>query len=137
MADGSARVELTWGDGDHIFRLAQKQLRELQDKTEYGPEALYGRIVNGQWHVQDLRETIRLGLIGGGMDEVKAAKLVKQYFDDGPLLKHKPTAMAILLASLLGPPDDAPGKEGAGSQSQTSADASPSPSSSETPPLSE
>lgn len=108
--DGSAKITITWGDDEHIFRLPLKQLRELQDKTDVGPEALYRRVSSGDWKVQDLRETIRLGLIGGGMDEVKAAKLVHQYFDDSPILKHKPTALAILLAALLGPPDDRVGK---------------------------
>lgn len=116
--DGSGKVELMWGDGDHVFRLPLRQLRELQDKTDCGPETLYRRIVDGSWRVQDLRETIRLGLIGGGMDEVVAAKLVKLYFDDSPMLKHKPTAQAILLVALVGPPDD--------TQQKKTTDATPS-----------
>jgi hypothetical protein len=134
MADGSGNVTLEWGDGEHAFRLPLKQLRELQDKTDCGPEALYERIRSGKWMVADLRETIRLGLIGGGMDEVAASKLVRQYFDGGPLLKHKPTAAAIVLAALLGPPDDPVGKAGRGSQDQQDGTgASPSPDSSEAP----
>lgn len=113
MSDGSGRITLDWGDGEHIFRLAMKQLSELQDKTDAGPEMLYRRIADGQWKVADLRETIRLGLIGGGMDEVEAIKLVRRYFDDSGLIKHKATAAAIILAALMGPPDDTPsaGKE--------------------------
>lgn len=109
MADGSARVTLEWGDGEHVFRLGKKQLQELQDKTGVGPEELYVRVRLGKWLVPDLRETIRLGIIGGGMDEVEASKLMRNYYDDTPLLKHKPTAQAILLAALVGPPDDPPG----------------------------
>lgn len=137
MADGSGKITIIWGDGEHIFRLALKQLSELQDKTGYGPEALYNRVKDGEWFARDLRETIRLGLIGGGMDEVAAAKLMRQYFDESPLLKHKPTVTAILLAALLGPPDDQVGKAGRGrKQESKSAVASPSPTSSETQPQS-
>lgn len=122
MPDGSGRTALDWGDGEYTFRLPMKQLRELQDKTGLGPEALYNRIATGAWRVEDIRETIRLGLIGGGMDEVKAVKLVRQYIDDAPLLKHKPTAIAIILAALLGPPNDPipVGKPEAGSEPSTS-----------------
>lgn len=104
--DGSGNISFDWGDGEQKFRLAMKQLRELQEKTGVGPEALYERIRTGQWRMADLRETIRLGLIGGGMDEVRAANLMRAYFDEGPYLKHKPSAVAILLAALMGPPDD-------------------------------
>lgn len=104
--DGSGKITLEWGDGENAFRLDLKRLRDLQDKTGVGPEALYRRVATGDWRIEDLRETIRLGLVGGGMDEVKAAKLMRSYFDDGPYLKHKPMAIAILLAAMMGPPDD-------------------------------
>ena len=105
--DGSGTITMEWIDGEEYkFRLSMKQIRELQEKTGVGPEALYQRLVSGSWFVADIRETIRLGFIGGGMDEVAAAKLVRRNIDDGPLLKHKPTALAIVMAALLGPPDD-------------------------------
>lgn len=141
MADGSARIELVWGDGDHVFRLALKQLRELQDKTGVGPEALYRRIASGEWRVDDLRETIRLGLLGGGMEPKDAVMLVKRYFDEDErgAMQHKPIAAAVLLAALMGPPGDTAGKaRRRGNQTKTTtAAASPSPDSSGTQPLSE
>lgn len=120
--DGSGNISFDWGDGEQKFRLGLKQLRELQEKTGVGPEALYERIRTGQWRIVDLRETIRLGLIGAKMDEVKAANLMRSYFDDGPYLKHKPSAVAILLAALMGPPNDPipAGKPEAGSEQSTS-----------------
>lgn len=112
MADGSAKVTFDWGDGEQIFRLDMKRLRELQDKCDAGPLQIYNRLRDGVWRVADLRETIRLGLIGGGMDEVKASKLMRDYFDESPMMKHIPAAQAILLALLMGPADDTPeGKE--------------------------
>lgn len=103
---GNADITMTWGDGEHYFRLGRKVIQELQEKTGKGPFALYRRIEAGDWTIQDLSETIRLGLIGGGMAPAEAAKLMKNYFDDTPLLQHWPAARNILLAALTGPPDD-------------------------------
>ena len=63
--------------------------------------------------MDDLRETIRLGLIGGGMDPLDALVLVKRYVDDRPLMENVLPAWRILSAALMGPEDDAPGKEAA------------------------
>jgi hypothetical protein len=127
--DGSAAIPFEWGDGAHVFRLGLKQLRELQAKTDCGPEELYWRIRKGQWRIDDLRETIRIGLIGGGMELEKANGLMRLHFDDCPYKPQCEPAAAILLAALFGPPDDAVGKAGRRG-TQESADASPSPNSS-------
>ena len=113
MSDGSGSLSLDWADGHHIFRLAIAQLRELQDKTGVGPAALFDRLASRQWRVDDLRETIRLGLIGGGMDPLDALALVRRYVDERPLLESVEPAWRILAAALVGPSDDQPGKEGA------------------------
>lgn len=78
-SDGS--VSLAWADGDYRFRLPIGQLRELQDKCGAGPQEIYSRLMDGTWRVDDLRETIRLGLIGGGVDPVRALALVRNYVD--------------------------------------------------------
>jgi hypothetical protein len=113
MADGSGSLSFDWADGHHAFRLAIAQLRELQDKTGVGPAALFDRLASRQWKVDDLRETIRLGLIGGGMDPFDALVLVKRYVDDRPLMENVLPAWRILSAALMGPEDDQPGKEAA------------------------
>ena len=113
MADGSGLISLDWADGHHAFRLAIAQLRELQDKTGVGPAALFDRLASRQWRVDDLRETIRLGLIGGGMDPLDALALVRRYVDDRPLMENVLIAWRILSAALIGPEDDQPGKEDA------------------------
>ncbi len=134
--DGSASISFEWGDGEHSFRLGLKQLRELQHKTDCGPEFLYWRIRNKQWKVDDLRETIRIGLMGGGMELEKANGMMRLYFDDAPFLPQAVPAGAILLACLMGPPDDPAGKAGR-RRRRKKTDASPSPISSEPRPQSE
>lgn len=105
--DGSGRISFVWGDGEeHHFRLALRQLRELQDKTEVGPFALFSRIRSGEWKVEDLRQTIRLGLIGGGLNPAEAGKLLVTYVDDRPLLENVSPALLILQAALLGADGD-------------------------------
>lgn len=134
MADGSARIELPWGGDMRVFRLGLKELRELQYKTGAGPEALYRRIRAGEWHVDDLRETLRLGLLGAGMETKEVIKLLVAHFPGAQgLAPHKEPAAAVLLAALVGPADDPAGKAGrGGKKTKETAAASPSPSSSGT-----
>ncbi len=130
--DGSGRVTFVWGDGEHTFRLPFKELRELQEKTNCGPEELMHRINTGKWRVDDIRETIRLGLIGGGMKPPTAHALCTNYVDGRPLLESKLPAYLILINALAGPEDDPLGKAEEGAKSETAAK-SPSPSTSEQP----
>lgn len=99
---GDISVEVVWGDGPHRFRLPLGQLRELQDKCNAGPQEILGRLSGSTWRVDDVRETIRLGLIGGGMKPTEAYILTSRYVDDQPLLENVPVAQSVLLAALVG-----------------------------------
>ena len=101
-----AGVTLTWGDGEYRFRLAIGQLRELQEKTDAGPLELFRRMEAGTWRIDDLIHTIRLGLIGGGMEPVPALRLTRTYAEDRPPLESVLYAQAILWASIAGAPDE-------------------------------
>lgn len=113
MAKFDGRITLPWADGEHTFRLAVAQLLELQEKTGVGPVELVQRIRMHRWMVQDLRETIRLGLIGGGLPPAHAVVLVQRYVDERPLLESEPVALEILTAALVPPEEATGGKEGA------------------------
>ncbi len=86
------------------------ELRTIQQKTDCGPEFLLIRINAGQWHVDDLREVIRNGLIGGGMPHVDALRAVDKAFNAAPAITFKVPAQEILSAFLFGPPDDVVGE---------------------------
>ncbi|TCK31236.1 tail tube GTA-gp10-like protein [Ancylobacter aquaticus] len=101
-----ARIELDWADGTHVFRLAIGQLAELQDKTNAGPLVLFERLRTGSWRIEDITNTIRLGLMGGGMPPVDALKKVRTYVEDRPWTENVPTAMMVLMAALYGAPED-------------------------------
>jgi hypothetical protein len=97
------RILLPFADGVYAFALWYGQLHELQEKTDAGPLVIYNRVLSGTWRYDDVRETIRLALIGGGegwvgadlgddgqptdgaipikVTDVLANKLVRRYVD--------------------------------------------------------
>lgn len=132
-----ALIEMVWGDGPQRFDLPIGQLRELQDKCDVGPQRLLARLGSQDWRIDDIRETIRLGLIGGGKNPTEAYLLVKRYIDDrrGGLMESRSHAQVILMKALVGDPSDpvgepltaeTPEQETAGSSSATSTDGEPS-----------
>lgn len=123
--DGS--ISLVWGDGEHRFRLPIGQLRELQEKCAAGPAEIVERLTAGRWRVDDVRETIRLGLIGGGMAPGEAYTLTVRYVDERPWLENVAPAQAVLMAALVGVADEPVGKAGAAEAETGATDASPSP----------
>lgn len=128
--------EAPFGDAIHTFRLDLAGLRELQDKTDCGPAFLLSRIVSGQWRVDDLRETLRIGLVRGGLEPVKALVLMERYFDPGPYGVHMGLAALVLQAAIFEPEElEIPGKKRRPNRSRTAA--SGSASSSETAPPSD
>lgn len=94
------------GDDMQDFRLAYGNLLELQEKTGVGPFTLYRRFMSDDWFVQDIFETCRIGLIGGGMKPRDAFVLCKRYVMDQPPLDNLNLARMILVAALHGAPDE-------------------------------
>lgn len=111
--------QITWAGGEHEFDLKIEHLRALQDRCDAGPEWILARLSNKQWHVNDVVDTIRLGLEGGGMEKADARKMVQRYVEDRPLTLSVLTAQAVLLLALYGDPDDQPGGADAGAGKPT------------------
>lgn len=124
MTPKHGEIAFDWADGHYTFRLAIGHWRELRDKTGAGPYELYDRVVRRKWAIDDLREVVRLGLIGGGMAPVEALKLVQRYVDERPLLESVPVALRIMQASLIPPENDQP-KKASGEAETTGHSASP------------
>jgi Phage tail tube protein, GTA-gp10 len=103
----NGEVELTWGDGEHKFNIAKlKCILELEDKCGVGVAEIYQRISTSKWKYNDIRETLRLGLIGAGMTPDKALRLINRYCDDRPWTESLLAAQAVLIAALVGVPGD-------------------------------
>lgn len=75
------------------------------------------RGIGGDWRIEDVRETIRLGLIGAGMTPTDAFVAVSRYVDQTdkyPLIDNVGVAAGILLHALTAPAGEDPGKAPAG-----------------------
>lgn len=94
------------------MRLALAQLEGLQGKVDAGPEFLLNKVRLGQWSASDLFEVIRWGLIGGGMDNLEAEKLMQRVIDQHPLGDFKVPAIEVLAHAVYGPSDDPVGEIG-------------------------
>lgn len=137
----SANVTLKWADGEHAFRLGIGEIRELQEKCDAGPQHIYRRLSDGTWRLDDIRETLRLGLIGGGLEPIPALNLIERYVDARPLVENVPPAQAVLGAALVGVKDEPLG-EGDGEdedkgESPSPEESSASPTSTATAPRSD
>lgn len=105
-----ASVTLDWADGTYLFRLRQGELMQLQEVTDAGPMWVLNRMMNPTpenrgWRVEDIQSVIRLGLIGGGMDPIKALKLMRKYVEERPPVENLLFAQAILAAGVMGVQD--------------------------------
>lgn len=122
-------VILEWADGEFTFALQGAQIEELQRVCgEVGFGVIYQRLMLGAWSLGDIQHTIRLALIGGGMDPILARRKVDMYARP-PLVSgpNNPEALAraIVKAAMHGvetldaPSGEAePGADPAGSTSQ-------------------
>ncbi len=127
----NAAVRLDWADGEYAFRLGLGEIEELQEKCDCGPYVILQALAGGTWRIAMIRETLRLGLVGGGMAAPAALKLIRRYVDDKPWAHNVAHATAVLQAAVLGAPDgEQPGKAGAaraGVESISPTESSPSP----------
>ena len=106
-------IEVIWPGGKHPMTLAAlAHLEGLQGAVDAGPEFLLNKIRLGQWNAGDLFEVIRWGLIGGGLDNLEAEKLMRRVFGQHPKADFKGPAIEVLAHALYGPSDDPVGETG-------------------------
>jgi len=127
---------IIWDHGEDAFCIAKVGLLfDLEAKCNAPIGVIFKRLGNGDFSVNDVRETIRLGLIGGGMSPDKAMAAVKHHVD----LNKEGVAPSVLIAYsvietyMVGVPDDPVGKappaEAKQTGSSTMTDASDAPKS--------
>lgn len=110
-------VSLAWVGGRHTFCLSTYgSLKMLQEVCDAGPQQILNRLLGGNWRVDDVRECLRLGLIGGGMEPNKAMALVEASANiDARWIENLQVAKAVLLSALTAAPKgDQVGKKSAG-----------------------
>jgi hypothetical protein len=116
-SDGA--ISLFWGDGEQSFRFGIGQFRELQENVNrrrlaigaapVGPMSLLNALRGNDAWPDDVRDVLRIGLIGGGMKPQEAHLKMVNYFDAVPPLENMKPAFVVLLAGLAGPPGAADG----------------------------
>lgn len=131
MSEQDGSITLDWGDGQYRFRLAFGQWAELQEAVNrprvamgapmIGPGELLQAMARGNCWPHEVREVLRLGLIGGGMKSDRALVLVKRYVEQAPWARNNALAGNVLARSMIGPPDDDVGKETPPADAETSA----------------
>ncbi|MBW7967582.1 gene transfer agent family protein [Bradyrhizobium sp. BR 10261] len=112
-----SEVELIWGSGLQAFKFGLGQFRALQENVNRrrlaigaplaGPMDLVAQLKAKNVWPDDLRDILRLGLIGGGMSPRDASIEMGQYFDNTPPVPHMLPALTVLMAGLVGPPEQA------------------------------
>lgn len=100
-------IDLVWAGGEDHFLLRIEELRALQQKTDCGPAWSLARLGSKQFFVDDVVETIRLGLVGGGMSPEDARKKIRTFVEDRPLTESVLTATTVLMAALYGGDEEA------------------------------
>lgn len=125
---GQTELELEFGDGAYLFALRLPQILELQRLRGAGIFAIYGRVLKGRYLIEDgsviavpsdaeadaedIFDTIRLGLIGGGkgmvngaevqVNPIRARQLVETYCHPAALKESWNVAAAVLHALIEG-----------------------------------
>ncbi|WP_180982422.1 gene transfer agent family protein [Methylocella silvestris] len=98
----STAVYRTLGGRDYRFQLRLGEMRELERLCNAGIGAIWRRMAMLEFRVDDLRETIRLGLIGGGTPEPEAEAIVRFSIDARPVNDYFDLALAIIKAMFEG-----------------------------------
>lgn len=127
---GQGTIRLPFGNDEYDFNVAHhKQLFELQDKCgtpatgadgeqmliPAGLMEIFNRLRGQRWRACDVREPIRLGLVGGGLEVKEANRLMRDFAGDGaPLGPLAPLAARIVFAAAFGVQGDELGKDAAG-----------------------
>lgn len=96
------------GEGHYDLALRIGELIALQEKTGVGPYVLANRILAGEWRVEDIIETIRLALIGGGLDNRAAFDLITRNITPGNIIQYVSIASEVVLAAIMGVDDEQP-----------------------------
>lgn len=110
---------IIWANGEDAFCLGKVGLiLDLEDKCRSGLATIMARLEGGSWGINDVRETIRLGLIGGGMKPEAAMAAVRNHVDENPLALSVLVAYEVIKSVIFGIPDDDPVGKGMPAEAQ-------------------
>lgn len=111
-------ITLIWAAGEHEFRFAIGELRALEQACDAGVTVVLNRLLTQTFKVDDIYQVLRIGLRGGGMNEIEAIKLIEKSFTSANLFELSVTAANVLIQFVSwptgkgedAPEDDKPGE---------------------------
>ncbi|MBY3263874.1 gene transfer agent family protein [Rhizobium laguerreae] len=106
--------QITWPGGEHSFRLGIGELRAIEQRSDAGCAVVMMRLLSAQWKIDDVIGPIRLGLVGGGMDERLAQKSIEAALDVASPYALAVTSAEIIRRFIMWETDDQPGEPPAG-----------------------
>ncbi|MEQ8292484.1 MAG: gene transfer agent family protein [Roseovarius sp.] len=98
-----AEVIAEWAGKERLFRLTLGDVFDLEEAC--GKEAIgaiFKRVSSGNFRTNDLYHTIRIALIGGGMNMIEAKQLMETHFQRTPYIHNAGVAGDILVALMVG-----------------------------------
>lgn len=96
-----------FGDAERTFALTPVLLVEFERLVGGGAWGTARRMFAGDATTTEVRETVRLGLIGGGETPRRATELIETYAAATPFAELYALAGEIMTAAMLGKPDEA------------------------------
>lgn len=101
MRPVKTEITLPFADGEYLFRLPVKRICEIEEKA--GPiDGVRHRLTYGGFSINDVVETIRQALIGGGTSPLRANDLIDRYVDGMPVAPSHMIARTIISALYVG-----------------------------------
>lgn len=119
----SARIRRFFGEGEFDFALTIGPAEDLElnrsdklrkmgfDAGQGAIMAIQARLAGGTFLIDDVRQTLRLSLIGAGMEPEDAFRLVERNLKPGYVIKAAMVAGDVIDALLSGDPEDQPGAD--------------------------
>jgi hypothetical protein len=101
-----------WPGGMSRFRFGLGEFQGLQQALDSGPNRVLLRLVTSDWRIDDVIETIRFGLIGGGEKPERARGLAVNALDDWSPYRLALLAARVLENFLMQDPHDPAGEAG-------------------------
>lgn len=96
-----------WAGRERVFALRFGDVLDLEQacgdgKAPAAVGSLFQEIGMGRFSAKAVYHTIRLALIGGGLERLKADHLMREHFDKRPYLESSSLALEILMALMSG-----------------------------------
>lgn len=98
-----AAIKAIFGVDEYPFRVGWHEAAEWEEKRARSLMLTFQQSLGARsMMLEDVREIVRLGLVGGGMVPAEAVRLVKRYVEQRPIGENVELALTIMDAALFG-----------------------------------